>query len=175
MKHAASLSIALWVMALATGLVWLGQYAQPRLLLPYNEPSDATAGAIELAQLQAGLSQLRALAGPLSQAPSAGALLALAPGAGSASLATSAAQTQGAVPLRAVLPKRNVSLVYVAAGFRRAVIDGLYVQPGSVLPGNARVLEIQREAVVITEGGMRRVLKVDVQANAIGHVSPAGS
>jgi hypothetical protein len=66
MKHAASLSIALWVMALATGLVWLGQYAQPRLLLPYNEPSDATAGAIELAQLQAGLSQLRALVGRLS-------------------------------------------------------------------------------------------------------------
>lgn len=180
MKHAASLSVALWAVALGAGLVWLGQHAQPRLVLPYNEPSDASTGAVELAQLQAGLGQLRALDGPLTTRPTSGPLIALAPGAAPAPavaplMAQAQAQAAGVPRSRVAARRRTVSLVYVAAGFSRAVIDGRYVQAGSTLPGNARVLEIQRDAVVIAEGGVRRVLKVDAQANAIGHVTPAGS
>lgn len=176
MKNAATFAAGAWLLLVIGVVAWLGNHAGQRLAFP-AEPVVSQEAEAELAKLRAGLVELNAIQLALKAPVVQGPLIALAP-----------AQTAPETPAQpnAVEPSffaskpvqtyaRSVSLVYISAGFRRAVIDGVYVKPGSVLPGNARVLDVQRDAVVISEAGKRRVLKVDNRANAVGSVSGTGS
>lgn len=55
---------------------------------------------------------------------------------------------------------RTLSMIYISQGFQRAVIDGAYVAPGSVLPGGARVARIDADRVVVREPWGDQVLRL---------------
>lgn len=64
-------------------------------------------------------------------------------------------------PVAPRFPERTVSMVYIAHGFERAVIDGVYAAEGDRLPGGGRVKTIAPDRIVILEREGTRAIELE--------------
>lgn len=161
MKYAAIVAAAVWLAV----VLWIGGLVlrtDPvvRFVVPPTAAADTVALQTDTARVRQALAAIEPLRRAQMSASSALPVLIATVATGSVvapALATSDATRADGVELA---PERKVSLVYYAPGFRRAVIDGVYVRPGSRLPGGARVVDIFSDAVVLRDAQGRRVIKV---------------
>lgn len=166
MKYAAIVAVAIWLAV----VVWIGvlvMHADPvaRLVVPPPMAPDTTELQADTQRVREALANIEPLRQAQLVAPSAQPVLIATSAVGSdpalaAGAAVAASDAAGAEPA-AVPPERKVSLIYHGPGFRRAVIDGVYVRPGSRLADGLRVVDIASDAVVLRDRqGHRRVIKV---------------
>lgn len=167
MKHAAIVAVAVWlaVMLWAGGLVLHADPSARLLVEPAAGNDNATAQADTL-RARVALATIEPLRRAQSNAASLlPALLATAPaGAVGVVGAADAAASSDAGDAAEAAPARSVSMVYYAGDFRRAVIDGVYVRPGSRLRDGTRVVDIAADAVVLRDAQGRHRIKVDREA-----------
>lgn len=67
-------------------------------------------------------------------------------------------------PRQPQFPEREVSMVYIAHGFERAMIDGVYAAEGDRLPNGGWVKSISPDRVVIVEREGTRSIPLDPRA-----------
>lgn len=173
MKHAAIVALAVWLAV----IVWVGGLvlradSSVRLIEPPAPAADTAALQAETVRAREALAALDAVRRSQADAPLAEpALIAVAATPATSALAAAAASADGAAPNA---PERNVSLVYYARDFRRAVIDGVYVRPGSRLADGTRVVDIRADGVVLRDAEGRHVLEVARDGRVVGAAPQAG-
>ena len=159
MKYLASVALLGWLGACAWGLSLLWA---PAAAVATPPPQDYARQQQDLQQQLQSMrdDQARLQALVARDAGGAGsrdwpALVALPQGRHGS---TAAAQAPPPAPMA-----RTLSMIYIAQGFQRAVIDGVYVAPGAMLPGGARVAHIQADHVVVREPWGDAVLRLAPQ------------
>lgn len=163
MKHLALIAIVLWLLVLA----WVAVSAAAPV--PPAQPIPAPSADPGVERLQQSLAHgrramdqtLRSLA--IGHRDDRTRVIALAPApARSAPVEQNPWQNSDELA-----PARSVSMIYTAAGFQRAVVDGQYVAPGQRLADGGRVVAIAADSVTVQDGDGRHVLRLQPPLSAL--------